>query len=121
MDRNFTACPHCTAKGLSGQLFKIPEKTPKITVSDGKSFHLFLISGPDPGDRARSSFVGQFSYVHESLGSESHRVDLTLIRPGEYFQEVKGQFEKAALKLGELLERATPLSSEYRFDGENLI
>src|SRR5215467_15174482 len=47
MFRNFTACPHCAAKGLPGQLWKIEERTPSITLSDGKSFHLILLSGPD--------------------------------------------------------------------------
>jgi hypothetical protein len=117
MYRNFTVCPHCTAKGLPGRLRKIQENTPSITVSDGKSFHLVLLSGPG---RAQGQFVGQFSYLHDGLGAEPHRVDLMLTRPGENFEEVTTQFEKAALKLAELLERGTGLSLKYGFDGEVL-
>ena len=125
MFRNFTACPHCAAKGLPGQLWRIEERTPSIVLSDGKSFHLILLSGPNlvpaPGGGLRANrLVGQFSYVHDNLGTEAYRVAVLLTRPGENFQQVTAQLEKAALKLAELLEHGTPLSPEYGFDGDVL-
>ena len=87
MFRNFTACPHCAAKGLPGQPWKIEERTPSITLSDGKSFHLILLSGPDlvpapSGGLRANRLVGQFSYVHDNFGSEPYRVAVLLTRQG---------------------------------------
>jgi hypothetical protein len=125
MFRNFTACPHCAAKGLPGHLWKIEERTPSITLSDGKSFHLILLSGPDlvpapSGGLRANRLVGQFSHLHDNFGAEPQRAAVLLTRPGENFQQVTAQLDKAALKLAELLKHGNPLSPEYGFDGDVL-
>jgi hypothetical protein len=125
MHRNFGICPHCTAKGLPGNVWKLNETTPSITLSDGKSFHLILFSGPDSipapsGGIAANRLAAQFSYVDDRLGSEGHRTAVLLTRPGESFESVKDHLEKVATKLAELLEHGKPLCAEYGFDGEYL-
>lgn len=125
MRRNLNVCPHCTAKGLPGEVWKLQEKTPSITLSDGKSFHLILFSGPDPipapsGGTVANRLAAQFSYIHDDLGIEPHRFAVVLTRTGEDFESVKDQLEKAATKLAELLEHGKPLCAQYGFDGENL-
>ena len=126
MHRNFGVCPHCKAKGLPGGVWKLKEETPSITLSDGKSFHLILFSGPDSipapsGGIAANRLAAQFFYVHDSLGTEPRPLAVFLTRPGENFEVVKTQLENAALRLAELLERGKTLSSQYSFDGEQLL
>jgi hypothetical protein len=125
MHRSFGVCPHCTAKGLPGTVWKLNEKTPSITLSDGKSFHLILFSGPEPvraptGGILANRLVGQFFYVHDRMGDDAHWTAVLLTRPGESFESVKDHFERVATKLAELLERGNPLCAEYGFDGEQL-
>jgi len=125
MHRNFGICPHCTAKGLPGKVWKLNEKTPSVTLSDGKSFHLILFSGPDSipapsGGIFGNRLAAQFSYMHDRLGTEARRIAVVLTRPGESLESVKNHLEAAADKLAELLESGKPLAAEYGFDGERL-
>jgi hypothetical protein len=125
MHRNFGVCPHCTAKGLPGEIWKLNEKTPSITFSDGKSFHLILFSGPDAvpapsGGLLANRVVAQFSYIHDSLGSEAHRAAVLLTRPGESFESATVQLKSAAFKLADLLKSVGRLSFQYGFDGKQL-
>ena len=43
---NFETCPHCVAKGKSGSIWRMYERTPLISRSDGTTFHLILFDGP---------------------------------------------------------------------------
>ena len=125
MHRNFVVCPHCTANGLPGRVRNLTEQTPGISLSDGESFHLILLNGPDAipvhseGVQA-GRLAAQFSYVDDALGAGVHRVAVIRTRPGESSEGVKTQLEDAATKLAELLERGIAPSSEYSYDGEQL-
>ena len=125
MHHNFVVCPHCTAKGLPGEVWKLNDKTPSITFSDGKSFHLILFSGPDAvpapsGGVLANRVVAQFSYIHDSLGTDVHRTAVVLTRPGESRESATVQLKTAALKLAELLKSGGRLAFQYGFDGKQL-
>jgi hypothetical protein len=123
MHRNFVVCPHCTAKGLPGEVWKLNEKTPSITFSDGESFHLILFSGPDAVPAPSGGLlakVAQFSYIHDTLGTDVHRTAVLLTRPGESHESATVQLQRAALKLAELLKSGGRLAFQYGFDGKKL-
>ena len=125
MYRNFGVCPHCVANGSPGTVWKLNERTPSITLSDGKTFHLVLFSGPDAvpapsGGILANRLVAQFSYVHDQLGSGAHWAAVLLTKPGNSFDGVKNQLEFVANKFTELLQGGKPLCAEYGFDGHQI-
>ena len=42
MEKDFVVCPHCAAIGKHRELRPATRRTPLVTRSDGRSFHLFL-------------------------------------------------------------------------------
>jgi hypothetical protein len=42
MEKNFTMCPHCELRGESRNVGPSTRRTPLVTRSDGRTFHLYL-------------------------------------------------------------------------------
>jgi hypothetical protein len=126
MLQNFGVCPHCTAKGLRGNVWKLTEETPDVTISDGESFHLILFSGPDAvpspsGGILAGRLEAQFTYVLDRLGTSASQSVVILTRIPETREGVVQQVEKAGQLLAEILAAGKALAIEYIFDGAQLL
>src|SRR3984893_148069 len=118
LHKNSGKCAHC------GQLFfRLSRKTPIVNRSDGTSFHVSLVSGPDPEAGSTGGlFSGQmfcnFIYVDDRIGAENNELTIIIPRPGIIRSAVIRQVEEAADKLTELLAKGTKLEVVYTFDAD---
>ena len=83
MHKEFDKCPHCTVAGKSGIMMRLEAKTPLISRSDGKNYHLFLFSGPDlwyakSGAPVAGRLVANYYYASDRL-NVNH--DETTVQP----------------------------------------
>jgi hypothetical protein len=113
VQRNSDKCAHC------GQLFfRLSRETPIVNRSDGTSFHVSLVFGPDPEAGSISGlFSGQmlctFIYVHDRIGAENNELTIMITRPGITRRAVVRQVEEAVDKLAELLAEGKKLDVLY--------
>jgi len=101
MEKNFSVCPHCRAKGKHRVIRPATHKTPLITRSDGSSFHLFLEES-----NVRRAGIGLFEVValfRYDLDPAMVRAESTLITLRSSGDDWLPPLEKAADYLAELL------------------
>jgi hypothetical protein len=121
LQRNVHKCAHC------GERFsRLTEKTPTVNRSDGKSFHVGVFFGPDPGpspsgDYSANQVICSFAYAHDRIGPDNHLVEVVMFRAKETAEELLHQVEEAADKLAELVELGKMLEHSYTFDKGQLI
>src|SRR5207302_9437106 len=84
MKRNFTVCPHCAATGKQRLIRPATPRTPLISRSDSRSFHLFLEESnvSRPSGAPDQEVAALFRYDLDSAGEKSDSILLT-IRPAE--------------------------------------
>jgi hypothetical protein len=121
LHRNSDKCAHC------GQLFfRLSRKTPIVNRSDGTSFHVSLVSGPDPEAGSTGGlFSGQmfcnFIYVDDRIGPENNELTIIIRRPGITRSAVIRQVHEAADKVAELFAEGKKLDALYTFDADRLL
>ena len=118
---NFETCPHCLAKGKSGSIWRMYERTPQISRSDGTTFHLILFDGPGPlyaasGRTMSGREAALFLYDSEILGLAGKV--LVIIRTGN----LRGAgtilaIESAADRIAEAVESGRRPEQCYFYDG----
>lgn len=116
MEKNFTNCPHCFAKGKDRVIRPAtPQRTPLVSRSDGSSFHLFAEESHVRHAGSASGFevVALFRYDLDpiSVRSESSLVQLPI--PTNDLQSTTDVLEEAADRLAEILARGIPLKRMY--------
>jgi hypothetical protein len=117
---NFETCPHCVAKGKSGSIWRMHERTPLISRSDGTTFHLTLFDGPGPlyvasGRTMSGRAAALFLYDSEALGLAGKV--LVIIRTANLRgAETIPAIESAADKIAEALESGHRPEQCYFYD-----
>lgn len=118
---NFSICPHCTAKGNSGVIMKMQERTKLISRSDGKSFHLFLFDGPSvwystKGSPIAGRSVGAFFYASDRAGTQHGQITVVYRTVDMNQGEVLAAMEESATLIAELLSSGEKPEEGYLFD-----
>jgi hypothetical protein len=114
MQRNSDKCGHC------GRMFVRTDRTAIVNRSDGKTFHVSLISGPDPRPFASGGFhknqaVCKFGYVHDRIGPQRYFLDVFI----GYADD--GQAESAADKVADLVHEGRELGPTYALNNDGLL
>ena len=115
MQRNRDKCGHC------GRMFVRTAGTSIVNRSDGSTFHVSLISGPDATPLAAGALhanpaVCKFGYVHDRIGLKRYLLDVFLHYGDDSEQGMLQQVESAADKVAELVREGRELGSTYRLD-----
>jgi hypothetical protein len=112
MQRNSGKCGHC------GRMFVRTDRTSIVNRSDGKTFHVTLISGPDPspltsGGLHKNQAMCKFGYVHDRIGPKRYFLDVFIAYPDDGRQAMLQQVESAADKIADLMCEGRELGSTY--------
>ncbi len=115
MHKDFTICPHCFAKGKDRRIRPAtPHRTPLVSRSDGRSFHLFVEESQiRPAPQGRNfEIVALFRYdLDPDVKAESSLVLIPLATNDS--QRAAELLAQAADKLAEILARAESLKRVY--------
>jgi hypothetical protein len=118
MERNFTNCPHCTLLGKPRLIRPATHRTPLVTRSDARTFHLYL---EESGLNTRSSGPGSEPQVYAlfryDLDPCSVKAESTLVMipdAGDDEIRIHMKLEEAADLLAELLARGEVPRRLYR-------
>jgi len=107
--KNFVICPHCTAKGKERSVQPATaHRSPLVSRSDGKTFHIFLEESyvrPD-SRRAKVEVVALFRYDLDSAGVKG---ESTLV----FLPAGVPELEKAADDLAEVLNLGKSLPRQH--------
>jgi hypothetical protein len=119
IEKNFTICPHCAAKGKERLLRPATHRTPYISRSDGKDFHLFLedlVVRPAGGhNREVQELMALFRYDLDPAGQKAES-SLVMIAPAaDSSERVLAQLEEAADRLAAMLEKREHLVRLYEW------
>ena len=98
MQRNSDKCAHC------GRIFaRVTQKIPRVNRSDERSFHLELLSGPNPRPRLSGGFHSEqlmcnFVYAHDQIAPTNYVLVYSSCARGKalkrYFAKSKKQLTK---------------------------
>jgi hypothetical protein len=116
MQRNSNKCGHCQ------RMFVRADRTAVVNRSDGKTFHVSLISGPGPRPDVSGGFhedqaVCKFGYVSDFLGPTRYSLDVFIKHVDEERQGMLQRIEGAADKIAELVHAGQELLPAYTLDG----
>jgi hypothetical protein len=115
MEINFVFCPHCAAKGKPRGLRAATQRTPHVSRSDGRTFHLYLEESyvSRASGATREEVAALFRYDFDSVGQKSEST-LVTIRPAAASGElVLRQLESCADRLAATLEKGAQLQKTY--------
>jgi len=118
MEKNFSVCPHCAAKGKRRWIQPAtPQRTPLVSRSDGGSFHLFLEESHASAVRDGSGFQisALYRYDLDSLGIKGESTLVSIRVPAAESNAVGVQYEEAADRLASLLAKGESLLRHYVF------
>lgn len=81
--KNFTICGHCLAKGSPGRVPRLTSETPLVSRSDGKTYHLFLLFGPnlqpDSAKRAgEKTYIAHYIYSLDTASLRDEPVSVVI-------------------------------------------
>jgi hypothetical protein len=111
MHKDFTICPHCSAKGKERVIRPAtPHRTPLITRSDGISFHLFVEESYIRRASSKLEVVALFRYDLDPTGVTAESALAQIRVSGNDTTEV---LEQAADTFAEVLARGVPLERVY--------
>ncbi len=116
MQRNSEKCSHC------GRTFVRADRTAIVNRSDGRTFHVSLISGPDPRPNVSGGFhknqvVCKFGYVSYFFGPNRCFLDVFIKQADERRQSMLGRIEGVADKIAEMVHAGHELPLAYTLDG----
>jgi hypothetical protein len=119
--KNFSACPHCIAKGDSGMIGRTTDLSPLISRSDGATYHLFLRDGPNPrygqgGGLIAGQMIATFCHTQDNCAVKNEPLRILLKSPGDSRDEVTKHLEDGANRLVFALESGTKLAGSYTFE-----
>jgi hypothetical protein len=117
VERDFVICPHCAAKGKHRELRAATKRTPHVTRSDGKGFHLYLEESvvSRPHGATEPEVAALFRYDCDPAGEVSES-SLVRIRPaGGAAEAVSMQLEQSADRLAEILQKGDRLAKTYQW------
>lgn len=120
MQRNFTICPHCAAKGRQRVIRPATRRTPLVSRSDGNSFHLFLEESyvrPAPGGTG-FEIVALFRYDLDPAGLKGESSLVLVPAGGGFGDQVLGPLEQAADRLAAILAGSTELRRQYTWESK---
>jgi hypothetical protein len=113
LQRNAEKCAHC------GRIFgRVSGKIPLVNRSDETSFHLVLLSGPNPRPRLSGGFhldqlMCNFVYAHDQIGPTNYFLVIFILRSVGGRDEVRRQIEEAADKIADLLQAGKKIAPVY--------
>ncbi|HMK28554.1 MAG TPA: hypothetical protein VK473_02645 [Terriglobales bacterium] len=120
VSKDFTDCPHCVLKGKPRRLRPATHRTPHISRSDGRSFHVFLeessISRPSGGQE--QEVVALFRYDLDPAREKSESTLVTIHPAGATTETVLAQLEYSADRLAAILESGQRLQKSYNWNVE---
>jgi hypothetical protein len=115
MECNFSTCPHCAAKGKQRELRPATSRTPHVSRSDGRTFHLFLEESfvSRPSGAHEQEVAALFRFDFDPVGEKSEST-LVRIRPAAVTEElVFAQLEQSADRLATILAKGSQLQRTY--------
>lgn len=118
MEKNFSVCPHCAAKGKRRWVqAATPQRTPLVSRSDGSSFHLYLEESYISAARGGSGFEisALYRYDLDSFGIKGESTLVSVRVPAAESNAVSTQYEEAADRLASLLAKGASLLRHYVF------
>ena len=117
MESNFTLCPHCAANGKQRELRPATRRTPHLSRSDGRRFHLFLEESivSRPHAAADQEVAALFRYDLDSAGQKGESTLVTIRLAGATEQAVLTQLEQSADILAAILEKGGQVQKAYRW------
>ncbi len=122
MYKDFDTCPHCTAAKKSGRIMRMEAKTPLISRSDGKHFHLYLFSGPDPwyaksGAPIAGRMTTNYFYASDKL-KVSHEAVMVMFRTTDLdYDRIVEAMRDAADRIAEILSKGERPEPALYYDG----
>ncbi len=126
MHKDFEKCPHCVAKGHAGTIMRMQKKTPLISRSDDKTFHLYLFSGPDSwyarsGGVVAGRVASNYFYASDKL-SVDHGVVTLIFRTTELdLPGIEKAMRDAADQMATILSQGKGLEPALYYDGGSLM
>jgi hypothetical protein len=117
MKINFTFCPHCAASGKQRQIRPATSRTPLISRSDGRSFHLFLeeLNVSRPSGATDQEVAALFRYDLDPAGEKSESTLVTIRPAGATGERVLAQLDQSADQLAAVLEKGDRLQKTYNW------
>ena len=115
MQRNSNKCGHC------GRFFVRTDLTAIVNRSDGRTFHVSLLSGPRPRPIISGGFYAhqamcEFGYVHDLIGPKRNLLIVFISHAHEMRRELLQQIEMAADKIVGLVHAGPKLEPTYTLD-----
>jgi len=118
MESNFIVCPHCAANGKHRELRPATRRTPQVSRSDGRSFHLFLeesiISRPTGATDPEISAL--FRYDLDPAGERSESTLVTIGPGGATGELALTQLEQSADRLAAILEERRSVAEDAHLE-----
>jgi len=118
MESNFIVCPHCAANGKHRELRPATRRTPQVSRSDGRSFHLFLeesiISRPSGATDPEISAL--FRYDLDPAGERSESTLVTIGPGGATGELALTQLEQSADRLAAILEERRSVAEDAHLE-----
>ena len=115
IDKDFADCPHCAMKGKPRRLQPAAYRTPHVSRSDGRSFHIFLeessVSRPFGGPE--QEVVALFRYDLDPAGEKSESTLVRIHPAGGSRDAVLEQLEQSSDRLAAILEDGQRLQRIY--------
>jgi hypothetical protein len=120
VSKDFTDCPHCALKGTPRRLHPATHRTPQVSRSDGRSFHIFLeesnVSRPSGG--TEQDVVALFRYDLDPAGEKSESTLVRIHPAGATADIVLSQLQYSADRLAAILESGQRLRKSYSWNAE---
>jgi hypothetical protein len=118
MEKNFTHCPHCAFLGKPRLIRPATRRTPLVSRSDGRTFHLYLeesgmhLRSSDPQSEPQVYALFRYDLDPCSVKAESTLVIITDAGADEL--QALTKLEQAADLMADLLQRAEVPRRLYR-------
>jgi hypothetical protein len=124
MERNFTSCPHCALLGKPRLIRPATHRTPLVSRSDARTFHLYLEELTLHGRLSdRKSEPQTYALFRYDLDACSVRAESTLVMipdTGDDETRTLSGLEEAVDLMAELLQRAEVPKRLYRLTSGRL-
>ena len=115
MESDFVFCPHCAAKGKQRGLRAATRRTPHVSRSDGRTFHLYLEESivSRASGAVDEEVSALFRYDFDPAGEKSESTSVTIRPAGATGEFVLRQLQSSADRLAATLEKGSQLQKTY--------
>ncbi len=115
MGPNSLRCVHC------GKIFHRFPGTPSVIRSDGKTFHVTLLCGPDPIGSFDGEAMCTFVYANDRIAHGDDFTFVSVFQENRAADEESRQLETVADRLAALVAEGKKLERTYRFEAGQLL